>query len=138
MILSLDGQALVILAGADSPAQRRVRRALEAARRTGRDVVVPTVVLAELYRGVGRTTLIDALLARHEGAIHCHDTDRPLARFVGAVLHATGMGSEHLADAHVVAVAAAAGGGMVLTGDVDDLARLAAPYRTVLVEPLTD
>jgi hypothetical protein len=29
-----------------------------------------------------------------------------------------------------------AGGGVVQTADPDDLARLAAPYRTIVIEPL--
>ena len=124
------------LAGADSGAKRRVRRAMEAAARTGQDVVVPTLVLAELYRGAGRSQLIDALLARHEEAIACRDTDRNLARFVGAVLHGAGVGSQYMVDAHVVAIAAEAGGGVLLTSDADDLGRLAAPYRSILVQPL--
>jgi predicted nucleic acid-binding protein len=137
MIVALDAEAVNALAGRDSPAKRRVRRALEAAARTRSDVVVPTVVLAELYRGAGRSQFVDALLSRHEHAIETRDTDRPLARFVGAILHGAGAGSEHIVDAHVVAVAVEAGGGVALTGDPDDLARLAASYRSVLVEALT-
>lgn len=136
MIVALDSEALTALVGPDSGAKRRVRRAMEAAARTGHNVVVPTLVLAELYRGAGRSQLVDALLARHEEAITCRDTDRNLARFVGAVLHTAGVGSEYIVDAHVVAIAAEAGGGMLLTSDADDLSRLAAPYRSILVEPL--
>jgi hypothetical protein len=40
------------------------------------------------------------------------------------------------ADAHPVAVAVEVGGGVVQTADPDDLGRLAAPYRTVVIEPL--
>jgi hypothetical protein len=40
------------------------------------------------------------------------------------------------ADARPVAVAVEAGGGVVQTADPDDLGRLAAPYRTVVIEPL--
>jgi predicted nucleic acid-binding protein len=136
LIVALDSEALTTLAGPDSVAKRRVRRAMEAAARTGRDVVVPTLVLAELYRGAGRSHLVDALLARHEEALGCRDTDRNLARFVGAVLHAAGVGSEYIVDAHVVAIAAEAGGGVLLTSDAEDLGRLAAPYRSILVQPL--
>jgi predicted nucleic acid-binding protein len=110
---------------------------MEAAARTGQDVVVPTLVLAELYRGSGRSHFVDSLLARHEEAIGCRDTDRSLARFVGAVLHAAGVGSDYIVDAHVVAIAAEAGGGVLLTSEADDLSRLAAPYRSILVQPLT-
>lgn len=137
MIVALDAEAVTALAGPDSARKRRVRHALEAAVRTRSDVVVPTLVLAELYRGTGRSALVDALLARHEQAIATRDTDRALARFVGAILHGAGAGSEDIVDAHVVAVTAEAGGGIVVTADADDLARLAAPYRSVLIEPLT-
>jgi predicted nucleic acid-binding protein len=136
MIVALDSEAVSALAGRDTPAKRKVRQALTAAVRTRSDVVVPTVVLAELYRGAGRVQLVDALLSRHEHAIDTRDTDRALARFVGAVLHAAGAGSEHIVDAHVIAIAAEAGGGVALTADADDLIRLAAPYRSVLVEPI--
>ena len=46
------------------------------------------------------------------------------------------MGSEHLADAHVAAAAAEAGGRVVVTSDPGNLALLCAPYRFVTVEPL--
>jgi hypothetical protein len=72
-----------------------------------RDVIVPAVVLAELYRGAGRNQAVDACLARETG-IRVRDTDRPLARLVG----------------------------VVLTGDPDDLASLAAPYPNITVQPL--
>lgn len=107
-----------------------------AASRLRRDVIVPTVVLAELYRGGGRNHLVDALLSREEPALVLRDTDRVLARLVGGVLSAVGAGSEDLADAHVVAVAVEGGGGVVLTGDPHDMARLSDPYRTVVVEEL--
>jgi predicted nucleic acid-binding protein len=136
MIVALDNEALSALAGRDSSAKRQVRRALEAAARSGRDVVVPTLVLAESYRGVARSKEIDALLSRHRPAIGTRDTDRTLARFVGAVLHAAEAGSADIVDAHVVAVTAEAGGGLVMTGDPADLERLAAPYRTTVIEAI--
>jgi hypothetical protein len=67
----------------------------------------------------------------------CRDTDVRLARLVGGVLHASSVGSEDMVDAHLVAVAVEAGGGVVLTGDTDDLERLGAPYRSIAVEGLT-
>jgi predicted nucleic acid-binding protein len=136
MIVALDSEALNALAGRDTPAKRKVRRALEAAARTKSDVVVPTLVLAELYRGAGRSQLVDALLARHEHAIETRDTNRTLARFVGGILHSAGAGSEHIVDAHVIAVAVEAGGGVLLTADTGNLTQLAAPYRSVLVESI--
>jgi predicted nucleic acid-binding protein len=109
---------------------------MEASRRLGRDVRVATVTLAELYRGAARSHSIDALLAREGEALRLRDTDRSLARLVGTLLYDAGAGSELLADAHSVAVTLEAGGGVVLTTDPDDLRRLAAPYRNVIVETL--
>ncbi|MGH8909592.1 MAG: PIN domain-containing protein [Egibacteraceae bacterium] len=136
MIVALDSEALNALAGPDSPARRRIREAINAAVRIRRDVVVPTVVLAELCRGPRRTQLVDAVLAREERAVRCRDTDRHLARYVGAVLHASNADSNDMVDAHVVAITAEAGGGVILTGDPGDLTRLAAPYHSVVVAPL--
>ena len=110
---------------------------MTAAHRLRRDVTVPTVILAELYRGAGRNQMIDALLSRETQALELRDTDRVLARLVGAVLSAARAGSEDLADAHVVAAAVEAGGGIILTVDEADLKRLADPYRTIVVEQLS-
>ena len=136
MKVVLDQRAVDALGGPDTAAKRRVRQAMMAADRLGRETVVPTVILAELYRGSGRNQMVDALLSREEQALVLRDTDRVLARLVGGVLAAVDSGSEDLADAHVVATAVEAGGGVLLTGDVDDLERLAEPFRTVVVEGL--
>jgi predicted nucleic acid-binding protein len=64
------------------------------------------------------------------------DTDRTLARLIGALLTEAGASSALFADAHPVAVAVEAGGGVVQTADPADLTRLAAPYRTIVIEPL--
>jgi predicted nucleic acid-binding protein len=134
VIVALDAEAFSVLTGPDSPARRRVRKALKTAERRRATVVVPTVVLAELYRGNARSQRVDALLARSEKSIVLRDTDRTLARFVGAALHAAGLGSEHVVDAHVVATVVEGGGGIALTGDPDDLGRLADRYTTVVVK----
>lgn len=134
-VLVLDAEALSALAGPVTRRQREVRAALRAALRLDRDVVVPTVVLAELYRGAARSRGLDALLAREVGLLF-RDTDRDLARQVGGVLAAARASSEHLVDAHSVAVAIERGGGVVLTGEPDDLERLAAPFTGVVVQGL--
>lgn len=128
----LDAGALSILAGRPTRRSREVLAALRAAERLDRAVVVPAVILAELYRGRRHGHLVDACLSRETG-IGVRVTDRGLARLVGGVLVAAGAGSEHLADAHVVAVAVELGGGLVLTTDPGDLGRLAAAYRNVTV-----
>lgn len=137
MRLVLDAEAVTALMEPRHPARRYVRRAVEGARRLDREVRIATVTLAELYRGAGRSQALDALLAREEAdGLLLRDTDRRLARLVGALLAEAGSGSELLADAHAVAVAVESGGGVVLTADVDDLSRLAGPYRTVVIDGL--
>lgn len=128
----LDAEALSVVAHGRSARERTVRAAMTAAARLGREVVAPAVVLAELYREPRRSQLIDACLSRETG-IAVRDTDRRLARIVGGVLAGARVGSEHLADAHVVAVAVEVGGGVLLTADPGDLGHLSAAYGTVLV-----
>jgi predicted nucleic acid-binding protein len=133
VIVALDAEAINRLAGSDTTTSRRVHEALETAERVRATVIVPTVVLAELYRGRSRAQQVDAMLARNEKTIALRNTDQDLARFVGATLHAAGLGSEHIVDAHVVATVVEGGGGIAVTGDPDDLARLAAAYGTAVV-----
>lgn len=136
MIVVLDSEAFNALAGPDSIRKQKVRRILRRARLLGRDAFVPSLVLAELYRGHGRNQLVDACLARERGSLDSRDTDRRLARIVGGVLAAAGAGSAMIVDAHVIALAVESGGGVVVTGDEDDLGMLSAPYRHITVEPV--
>jgi hypothetical protein len=133
--LVLDAEAFNVLAGPPSDRGREVARAVAAAARVQGEVVVPTVVLAELYRP-GHTALVDACLSRNDSGVVARDTDRSLARLVGGVLAAAGAGSEDLADAHVVATAVEGGRAVIVTGGLSDLERLAAPYASVTVVPL--
>jgi predicted nucleic acid-binding protein len=136
--LVLDAEAVNALLDRRHPAERKVRQAMEAARRLRRDVVIATGTLAELYRGAGRNQALDALLARESAdGLVLRDTDRSLARLIGAVLTEARASSALFADAHPVAVAVEAGGGVIQTADHDDLTRLASPYRTIVVEPIT-
>ncbi|HEY6496294.1 MAG TPA: PIN domain-containing protein [Trebonia sp.] len=136
--LVLDAEAVNALLDPRHPAERKVRQAMEAARRLGRDVAIATGTLGELHRGGGRNQAIDALITREsKNGLLIRDTDRPLARLIGGLLAEAGAGSELFADAHPVAVAVEAGGGVVQTADPDDLARLSAPYRSIVIEPLT-
>ncbi|MGF1648193.1 MAG: PIN domain-containing protein [Kineosporiaceae bacterium] len=132
MILALDSEAVVALGERRGRASTEAHAALASAVRNRRPVVVPAVVLAELYRGPHRSSMVDSLLSRDRG-IHVLPTDRSLARLVGGVLLAAGAGSAMMADAHVVAAAVDGGGGVVLTGDPGDLGRLAAPYPHITV-----
>ena len=134
-VLVLDSEALSSFARQRGPRFGEVRAALEAARRLQRDVVTPAVILAELYRGPGHNQVVDSCLSRDSG-IRVRDTDRSFARLVGGVLASAGADSSHLADAHAVAAAVEAGGGVVLTGDEDDLSLLSASYPNVHVSKI--
>jgi predicted nucleic acid-binding protein len=137
MRLVLDSEAVNALLDPRHPSERKVRQAMEAARRLRRDVAIATGTLGELYRGAGRNHALDALLARESAdGLVLRDTDRSLARLIGALLSEAGADATLFADAHPVAVAVEAGGGVVQTADPDDLGRLAAPYRTVVIEPV--
>lgn len=97
----------------------------------GSDVLVPAVVCAEACRGAARTRRVEAAVARHDGTrwqrppISIVVTDFALARQVGAVLHGAATDSRDMVDAHVVAVCAINGGGLVVTDDRHDIERLA-------------
>ena len=134
-VLVLDAEALSALARPRGPRFREVRAAIEAARRLRRDILTPAVILAELYRGPGQNQVVDSCLSR-ESFVEVRDTDREFARYVGGVLSAAHADSSDLADAHVIAAAVEAGGGLVLTVDEDDLTRLASPYPNVHVAKL--
>jgi rRNA-processing protein FCF1 len=113
----------------------RVRAYLQAAEEQHIDVVVPAAVLAELYRGAHHDQVIDSYLSRAD-RIRIVDTDRILARRIGHLAAAAGMGSEHHVDATVAAVAVTEGPSVVLTGDPDDLRRLTAQIDHVIVEAI--
>lgn len=128
--LVLDAAGLDALAGPRPP--DGLRALLAEAHRRGREVLAPTLVCAEVARGRARTRAVESAVARHDKArserpaLRLVDTDFTLARQVGAILEATGSGSERMVDAHVVAVCLPAGGGLVVTSDPDDIAALAA------------
>ncbi|HVF15213.1 MAG TPA: PIN domain-containing protein, partial [Acidimicrobiales bacterium] len=106
----LDSEAVsALVRGGDQ--ERTVRVALTAAVEESAEVVVPAAALAELYRGVSQDLAVDACLGP-EGGIAVIATDRVLARRIGKILADAGRGAEDHADASVVAVCAAAGGGL--------------------------
>ncbi len=136
-VLVLDSEAMWSLTRRPGATTSPALAALTAALDNEWDVVVPAAVLAELYRGPKRQHAVDAALSAHNDIIIV-PTDRRLARQIGTLLAAAGMRSDHHVDATVVAVALAAGGGLVVTADPDDMLALAAHAPGVDVEPLAD
>lgn len=116
-----------------------LRALLAEAHRRDREVIVPTIVCAELARGSRRTRALEVAVRRHEASkgerppLRLVDTDFNLARQVGAVLHAVSRGSDHIVDAHVVACCVPPGGGLVVTRDPNDILELADAVPAVRV-----
>ena len=111
--------------------ERRKPRATEVLRaivRRGLIPIVPAVVYAEWWRG--RSDVREEILAM----VIVEDMPSALCRAAGEALGAVPGSS--LADAVVMASAALRGGGVVYTGDLDDLKRLQRHFPTVLVLPV--
>ena len=118
--ITLDTGALVALERRED----RALRLLRVAKTRGQPVTVPAVVIAEWWRG--RTDVREAILA----ALLIEPLVPAISRLAGEALAAVPAATT--IDAIVMA-SAARRGGVVLTGDVDDLRRLAAFFPTVRV-----
>src|SRR5262245_4211662 len=123
--LILDSGAVIAWSRGDVRARALLARALELAV----DVRIPVSVLAETLRGGSR----DAPIHRVRNAVDVYPIDEQAARLAGQLLGRTG--GTNTVDALVAAEAVLATAD-VLTGDVDDLRALLAPYPRVLVIPL--
>jgi predicted nucleic acid-binding protein len=125
--LILDSGAVIALARGDRRARAFLARALELLA----PVEVPVVVVAETVRGGPRDAPVHRVLkaiGTVPAAQEAHG--RTAGRLLGAARSASTV------DALVVAQAVEAGGAQILTGDRDDLERLAAPHPEVWIQPL--
>lgn len=125
--LILDSGAVIALARGDQRARAYLARALE----TGTPVEIPVVVLAETIRGGPRDAPINRVL-KAVGPVP--PTREVHGRIAGQLLGAAR--SAATMDALVVAQAVEAGGAHILTGDCEDLERLAASHPEVWVHSL--
>jgi predicted nucleic acid-binding protein len=128
----LDAAAFDVL---DSPAGADLRGLLRRAAARDGEVCCAAVTLAEVCRGRARTRRTESAIARVHGGyrIRVVPTDERLAKLVGAILFDCAVGSEMIADAHVVAVCAGADSAAVVTSDPDDILRLAQAVRGVRI-----
>ena len=129
--LILDSEALSALANPrERGAQaRRAQAVLASAHRCDALVRVPAPVLVETCRGTARDAAVSRVL-RHIPVV---PTDTQIARRAGALLDRHGLDSRHAVDAIVVATAIRLGGGLVATGDPDDIRLLASGFANVRV-----
>lgn len=126
--LILDSGAVIALARQEP----RARAALAAAVRAGAEVEVPPEVVAETVRGDGPRDAPVNRVIRAVGEVPA--SEEAHARLAGRLLAKAR--SNATVDAMVVAHAIRSGGGVVLTGDPDDLGRLAAAHPEVVIEPV--
>ena len=130
-VIVLDTGAVLALAARPArEATRRVHVALSGARRRGALVRVPPAVLAEVYRGGRQDADVDQAVDRAGRVV---TTGRRMSRLAGGLLASNALDSCHEVDALVVATVVAMGGGIVVTGDPDDLNLLAAPWPHVQI-----
>lgn len=131
----LDTRALEVLADrqADPAGTRRVRAMLAAAARLGVPVRVSTAVLSEIYQGKPADAGVDHVLGRGVRPI---TMGQSMARVAGALRTRDGLDSCHTVDAFVVATSIRLGGGIIATGDPDDLRALSRDDPNVRIEPV--
>jgi predicted nucleic acid-binding protein len=134
--LVLDTRALEVIADpkADMRAARRMRDMLSTADRLGIPVRVPTAILAEAYRGTAADAAVDRVLGN---GIRPITTGQATARQAGGLKYRDQLNSCHTVDALVVATAIRLGGGIIATGDPDDLRSLARDHDNVKVQSLS-
>jgi predicted nucleic acid-binding protein len=123
--LILDSGAVIALSRGDQRARSFLARALE----VGALVEIPVVVLAETLRGGPRDAPVNRVLKAVGPVPEAREVH---GRTAGQLL-ATAR-STSVIDALVVAHAVEAGGAHILTGDPDDLGRLAASHLEVWIQ----
>lgn len=130
-MLLLDSEAMSALAHGPPHRRDRVRALIAEMRKRGRDIATVSAVLAEVVRGRRADAAVFAGLRRERVVVRPVDTRTGVR--AGQLLGRVGAGSELAVDAFVVAVADLAGGAIIATSDVDDLARLGAHASNVVV-----
>jgi predicted nucleic acid-binding protein len=125
--LILDSGAVIALARGDHRVRAFLTRALELMA----PVEIPVVVVAETVRGGPRDAPVNRVLKAVGSMPEAREIHgRTAGRLLGAARSASTV------DALVVAHAVEAGGAHILTGDREDLSRLAAPHPEVCIQPL--
>lgn len=125
--LILDSGAVIALARGDQRARAFLARALE----LRVPVEVPVVVVAVTVRGGPRDAPVHRVLKAVGSVPEAREAHgRTAGRLLGTARSASTV------DALVVAHAVESGGAHILTGDRDDLERLAAPHPEVWIQPV--
>lgn len=131
----LDTRALELFADAkvDNRAAQIVRDLVGGAEQAGIPVLVPMNVLTEAYRGTSADASIDRVLG---ATVRPITFGQAMARQAARLKHRDKLDSCHTVDASVIATSIRLGGGIVITGDPDDLKSLAREHPNVKVHSL--
>ena len=132
----LDTRALEVIADpqADPRATQLMRDLLAVAERTRTPVRVPTAVLAEAYQRTAADAVIDRVLGN---GIRPITLGQSTARHAGGLKYRDRLDSCHTVDAVVVATSIRLGGGIIATGDPDDLRSLARHHSNIEIQALS-
>lgn len=125
--LILDSGAVIALSRNDNWARATLAAAWEA----GVEVAIPSVVVAETVRGPAKDASVNRVIKSVDEVIAAGED---AGRVAGALLGVAR--STSTVDALVVASAIELGGGVVLTGDPDDLEPLAGGHPEVVIRAL--
>jgi predicted nucleic acid-binding protein len=126
----LDSEGLWVVARNDSEDARAV---LTASHQAGVPVLVPAAVLAETLFGDERDTRANQALKK----LQVIPLTESVARSAAELKRLAGMnGVAATIDAVVVATSVAAGGGVVLTSDIDDVRALANCAAGIRIRPV--
>ena len=126
----LDSEGLWVVARNDSEDARAV---LTASHQAGVPVLVPAAVLAETLFGDERDTRANQALKK----LQVIPLTEAVARSAAELKRLAGMnGVAATIDAVVVATSVAAGGGVVLTSDIDDVRALANCAAGIRIRPV--
>jgi predicted nucleic acid-binding protein len=126
----VDSEGLRAVARYDSEDARAV---LASSREAGVPVLVPAVVLAETLFGDNRDARVNQRLKK----LQIVSVSESMARVAAKLKRLAGMsGVTGTVDALVVALSIAAGGGVVLTADVDHIGKLAGAISAVRIRPI--
>lgn len=97
-------------------------------------VYIPTPVLAEVFQGDPADAALHLLLRRL--ALRVIPFDHAAARLTGALRRRDGLDSCHIVDCAVAATAIRLGGGLIVTGDPDDLRARCRDHPNVAIVPI--
>lgn len=125
--LILDSGAIIALSR-DDP---RARALLASAWQAGVDVSIPSMALAETVRGTAKDAPVNQII---KAIGEVTSVGEVTGRVAGVLLGAAK--SSQTIDAVIVATAIEAGGGVIVTGDPDDLSALADGHPEVIIQPL--